>query len=220
MPAPRNDSSRDVSAFFAASALRCSTSSGSDNGGSRSSSRSNRTPSGICSKSSSIEETPILSSIASRSASVTERKLTPLLLGEQRPIRLRLEERVDLARIREPDPDEPTVAVRILVHGLRLLDDLLVDGDDLARERRDHVGHGLDRFHLAVGRVLRDRCPLVRRLVVDKLPERVLGEPRDPECRLVSLDARPVVLGVVLQLVRIRLARRQRLTPPCGRSAS
>ena len=37
--------------------------------------------------------------------------------------------------------------------------------------------------------------PCVRRLEVDELAERVLGEPGDAEHGLVALDARPVVLG-------------------------
>ena len=40
--------------------------------------------------------------------------------------------------------------------------------------------------------------PCVGRLVVDELAERVLREPGDAERRLVALDPRPVVLGVVL----------------------
>ena len=49
---------------------------------------------------------------------------------------------------------------------------------------------------------LRDLGALLGRLEVDELAERVLREPGDAERRLVALDARPVVLGVVLQLVR------------------
>ena len=50
--------------------------------------------------------------------------------------------------------------------------------------------------------------PSAGRLVVDELAERVLREPRDPERRLVALDPRPVVLGVVPQLVGVALGLR------------
>ena len=43
---------------------------------------------------------------------------------------------------------------------------------------------------------------------MDELAERVLGEPGDAERCLVALDAGPVVLGVVLQFVRIALGSR------------
>ena len=109
---------------------------------------------------------------------------------------------------------EPALAVGIVVDGLGRVDDLLVDLEHLAGERRDQVGDGLHRLDLAVRAVLRDVGAVVRRLVVDELAERVLREPRDAEDRLVALDARPVVLGVVLEVVGVRL-RCRHLSPPC-----
>ena len=103
-------------------------------------------------------------------------------------------------RISQPAP------YGILVHGLRRVDHLLVHVDHLAGERRDQLGDGLDRLHFAVRRVLRHGGARLRRLVVDELPERVDGEPRHAQHRLVALDARPVVLGVVLQVFRVRLS--------------
>src|SRR5215831_15759479 len=44
---------------------------------------------------------------------------------------------------------------------------------------------------------------------MDELTESVLREPRDAEHRLVALDAGPVVLLVVLEVVRVRLGRGQ-----------
>jgi hypothetical protein len=84
----------------------------------------------------------------------------------------------------------------------------LVDLEDLAGERRDHVGDGLHRLDLARRAVLRHRRADLGRLEVDELPERVLREPRDPERRLVTLDARPVVLRVVPEIVGIALGCR------------
>ena len=108
-------------------------------------------------------------------------------------------------RVGEPDADEPAVAVRILVDRLGRVDRRLVHLEHLAGERRDHVGDRLHRLDLAVRRVLRHVRALRRRLEVDELAERVLREPGDPEHRLVAVDARPVVLAVVLQVVGIRL---------------
>src|SRR5919202_6783469 len=131
MPAPRKEISRLVSTLRDASSVRCATSSGSERAGSRLSSRPKRTPAGICSKRSSTETTPIVASICSRSCSVSDRKLIgaarSLLLFEQLLVRGGVEQGVGLARIAEPDPNEPAFAVWILVHRFRRLDDLRVD---------------------------------------------------------------------------------------------
>ena len=42
---------------------------------------------------------------------------------------------------------------------------------------------------------------------MDELTESVLGPPGDPEHRVVPFDARPVMLGVVHQLLRIALSQ-------------
>ena len=49
----------------------------------------------------------------------------PLLLGDVRAVRLGVHQRVDLGRVGHADPDEPALAVRVVVHGLGLVDDLL-----------------------------------------------------------------------------------------------
>src|SRR5918911_739886 len=65
---------------------------------------------------SSTETTPIVASICSRSCSVSDRKLIgaarSLLLFEQLLVRGGVEQGVGLARIAEPDPNEPAFAVR------------------------------------------------------------------------------------------------------------
>ena len=116
-----------------------------------------------------------------------------------------VEQRVDLGRVGEADAHEPAGAVRVLVDRLGRVERRLVHLEHLAGERRDHVGDRLHRLDLAVRRVLRHVRALRRRLEVDELAERVLREPRDPEHGLVAVDARPVVLAVVLQLLGIRL---------------
>src|SRR5919204_2429005 len=147
MPAPRNETSRPVSTLRTASSLRCATSSGSDSGGSSARGRPRRTPTGICSNSASTESTPIVSSICSRSCSVSDRKLTSavpvLLLFEDLLVRRRIEQGVDLARVAQADANEPALAIGILVHGLGRVDHLLVDLDHLARERCDQLRDGL-----------------------------------------------------------------------------
>src|SRR5436309_9123825 len=220
MPAPRNEISRLVSTFRDASSLRWATSSGSDSGDSSASARPSLTPAGICSKSSSTESTPIASSICPRSCSVRERKLIPgreLLLFEEPAVVGRVEQRVDLAAVSEADPHQPPLSVRILVDGFRRLDNLLVDLDELPRERRDQVRDRLHRLDLAVGVVLADPDSFVGRLEVDELAERVLSEPRDSERRLVTLDPRPVVFRVVLEVVGVRLSHCHRVAPPACR---
>ena len=128
-----------------------------------------------------------------------------LMLGQMLLVGGDVEEAVDLGGVGEADPHEPALAVGVLVDGLGRVDDLLVHLEDLARERRDHVRDGLDRLDLAVGGVLRRRAAVGGRLEVDELAERVLREPRHAEGRLVALDSRPVVLGVVLEPLGIVL---------------
>src|SRR5207237_8627553 len=55
------------------------------------------------------------------------------------------------------------------------------------------------------------------RLEVDELAEGVAGEPGDPEHSLLALDAGPVVLLVVLQVVGIALGRGHSVLPPVDR---
>jgi hypothetical protein len=90
-----------------------------------------------------------------------------------------------------------------VVDVLRRLAEPVVHGHDLARQRREHVGDGLHGLDLRVHLVLRDLRAHLGRVEEDDLSERVLGVPRDAEGGLVALDAGPVVLGVVLQVVGI-----------------
>ena len=63
-------------------------------------------------------------------------------------------------RVGEPDLDQPARAVRVVVDPLGRIGESLVDRGDLARERCDHVGDGLDRLDLGVGgRPWRSRSP-------------------------------------------------------------
>src|SRR5207249_3867688 len=98
---------------------------------------------------------------------------------------------------------EPAVAVRVLVDLLRRVGERLVDLDDLARERRDDIGDRLHRLDLGVRLILADRLADLRRVEEHDLAELVLGVPGDAEGGRVALDARPVVLGVVLEIVRV-----------------
>src|SRR5947199_2611330 len=143
------------------------------------------------------DETTIAASIASRTASVSDRYPT-LLLGDVGAVRLYIHETVDLRRIGHADADEPAVAVRVLVHGLRLVDRLLIHVEHLSGERRDDVRDRLHRLDLPVGLVLGEVRSCLGRLEVDELAERVLREPGDSEDGLVALAPGPVVLGVVL----------------------
>src|SRR5687768_14575202 len=194
MPPPRNESSFVVSTFRAASSSRWRTSSGSESAGSSRRAPSKRTPAGMSRKSSSTDSTPIAASIASRSASVSESWLKLEIL-EVLLVRLDVEERLDLRGVRQADAHEPAGAVRILVHRLRCVHDLLIDLEDHAGERRDHVGDGLHRLDLAIGGLLRGGRAVGGRLEMDELAERVLREPRDAEDGLVAFDSGPVVLG-------------------------
>ena len=96
-------------------------------------------------------------------------------------------------------------AVRVLVDDLGLVDGLLVDLEHLAGERRDDVRDGLDRLDLAARLTLTHGRTDFWRLEVDELAERVLRVPGDAERRLVAVDARPVVLAVVPEIVGIAL---------------
>ena len=88
---------------------------------------------------------------------------------------------------------------------MRVLLDGGIDLDDLARQRSDHVGDGLDGLDLGVGLALAHGAAHGRELEEDDLAERVLRVPGDAERRFLGggVDPRPVVLGVVEQVLRI-----------------
>ena len=136
---------------------------GSESAGSRSSSRSKRTLSGMSWKSSSTDETPTASSIASRSASVSERNGR----GMPRPYiswRSFLYAWTSSRSSTSPGSEsrtltKPPLTVRVGVNRFGRLDHRLVDLDDLPRERRDQVRDRLDGLDLAVALVARERLP-------------------------------------------------------------
>src|SRR5438045_3524891 len=80
-------------------------------------------------------------------------------------------EALGLARVRELDLHEPAVAVRVVVDLLRRVAERLVRLGDLARQRGDHVGDGLDRLDLRIGSVLLDLGAGGRRVEEDELAE-------------------------------------------------
>src|SRR3954452_7627797 len=99
-------------------------------------------------------------------------------LVEHVPVAGDVEQLVALLGVRQPDADQPAVAVRVVVHRLRRVDDLLVHLEHLTGERGDEIGDRFHRLHLPVRAVLRDRRADVGRLEVDELAERVLRVPR------------------------------------------
>ena len=104
-PAPRNDSSLVVSTLRAASSSRCRCSSGSVSGGSRSSSRSKRTPGRDVAEElvdgidADLREHRL-------AVGVGQREVAHCVF-EDLPVRRDVEQRVDLGRVAEADPDEP-----------------------------------------------------------------------------------------------------------------
>src|SRR3954447_20433558 len=213
MPAPRKLTSSSEWRLRAASAARCSYTSCSAMPAGRSSSRVSRTRSGMSANSSSIEEMPIAASISRRSSSVTEvyvlmaaRSAARLAAAYVLTIGGSVHELVGLARLRQLDLDEPAVAVGVLVYVLRSVAERLVRLGDLARERRDDVGHRFDRLHLGVRLILLDLRSDSGRVEEHELTQLVLGEPCDAERGGVAIHPRPVVLRVVQQSVWVFLA--------------
>ena len=160
------------------------------------SARSSRSRGGMSSNSASIESTPIvrehLGAVIVGGRGVTAH-------GSCASYALGVHQRLGLRGVRQLDLDQPALAVGVLVDRLGLVAERLVDGDDLARQRRDHVGDRLDRLDLGVGLVLGHLRADLGRLEEHDLAERVLGVPGDPERRLIAVDPGPVVLGVVQQ---------------------
>src|SRR5688572_30782782 len=98
----------------------------------RSSGRSRRTPSGTrAAKSSSIDPTPIVSSISLRSSGVTAVYRLMGALLQLCGVRSLVEEGFLLGRIREPHLHEPARAVRVGVDRLRIVGEVGVDLHDL-----------------------------------------------------------------------------------------
>ena len=67
-----------------------------------------------------------------RAVGLGQREERHLLLFQDGPVGLGVEQRVQLGWIAHPDADEPTLAVRVVVHRLRSVHDLLVDLEHLA----------------------------------------------------------------------------------------
>src|SRR4051794_18129495 len=87
-------------------------------------------------------------------------------LVEHVPVAGDVEQLVALRGVGQPDADQPAVAVRVVVHRLGRVDDLLVPLEPLSRERRDELGHRLHRLDLPVRAVLSDDRADVGRLEV------------------------------------------------------
>src|SRR5215210_7478480 len=202
MPAPRNEISSSVETLRAARSRSRVYTSCSGLPGGRASGRPRRTASGTASNSSSIEPTPMAASISRRSASVAE-VYRLIALGEGGLVGGRIHQLLHLVYVRKADLDHPSAAVGILVDLLGRVGERLVDLDDLARQWRDDVRDRLHGLDLGVGLVLGDLGADRRRVEEHDLPELLLGVPGDPERRRVALDARPVVLRVVLEVRRI-----------------
>ena len=94
-----------------------------------------------------------LGAILGRSWACSARRRRPTASAGGRGRRPRPSGRSADAGVVQAHADQPALAVRILVDELGRLDDGLVDLVDLAGQRRDHVGHGLDGLELAVRRV-------------------------------------------------------------------
>src|SRR5450759_2683011 len=103
----------------------------------------------------------------------------------------RVEERVDLGVRRELDFHEPAVAVRVFVHGPRLVGEDLVHFEDLARNGQEELGNGLygfDRAELLAG--VEDLAH-VGHFDEHDIPELLLGVVADPIRASVCSGGRP-----------------------------
>src|ERR1700722_413023 len=113
-------------------------------------------------------------------------------------------QRLTLGGVGHAHLDQPALAVGVLVDRGWIIGEGIVDGDDLPGERRYDIRDGLDGLHLRIGSVLGERGADRWRVEEDDLAERVLGVPGDAErghLRIFPIDARPIVLGVVKQVM-------------------
>src|SRR3954454_12988127 len=94
----------------------------------------------------------------------------------------------------ESDLDQPAVAVGILVEQLGIVHHGVVDLDDLARDGREHFGHGLDRLDRAELVVGVEHLADLRQLHEHHLAQLLLRELGDPDHTEIVLDAEPLVL--------------------------
>src|SRR3954470_16119543 len=165
---------------------------------------------GIAAKRSSIEPTPTRASISARSASVCgEYGLAPMSdpsgphrLADVRPVVLGREKLLELALVGELHAEHPPVVVRLLVHELGLLDDLHVALEHFTGDRAVDVGRGLHRLHDAETRELTDRRALLGELDENDISELLLREVGYPDRGGVAVEAHPLVLLRIAQVLR------------------
>src|SRR3954470_1126583 len=152
--------------------------------------RSSRTPAGTSANRSSTESAPIAASISRRSASVTDvyRLTVGLVVPRSRAgprllqgglVGVGVHQLIHLGGIRQPHPDEPALAVGIVVDRLGTAAQRIVDLDDLPGHGRDDVGDRLHGLDLGIRLVLRDRRADLGRVEEDDLAELLLGGPGD-----------------------------------------
>src|SRR5436305_126266 len=94
----------------------------------------------------------------------------------------------------EPDLEQPALAVGTLVEELGIVHHGVVDLDDLARDGREHLGHGLDRLDRAELVIGVEHLADLRQLHEHHLAQLLLRELGDPEHAEIVLDAKPLVL--------------------------
>src|SRR5438132_7483601 len=172
---------------------------------------------GIAPNSSSTFFTPMRASIAARSAAVCGeyglRFVTDVgrassvsagarRLADVRAVVLRGQELLQLALVGELHPHHPAVAIRLRVHELRLLDDLHVALQHLARDGAVDIGGGLHRLHHTEARELADRRALLGQLDEDDIAQLLLREVGDPDRGGIAVETDPLVLLRVAQVLR------------------
>ena len=99
--------------------------------------------------------------------------------------------------------DEPAVAERVGVDERRVVDDGVVDGDDVAGERRVELADRLRRLDLAADLARRDAGAGAGQLDEDDVAELVGRVVGDADGRDVAVEGDPLVLGGVLEGVEI-----------------
>src|SRR5713226_8836237 len=99
-----------------------------------------------------------------------------------------------LRRLGSLEDDHPSLAVRILVHELGLVDEGFVDIDDLSAERCENLADGLHRLDGTDRLSLLDGLPDGRQLDVHDVRQLVLCKIRNPNPGALALDLRPLMV--------------------------
>src|SRR6266851_4782912 len=164
-----------------------------------------RASSGTSPNNASTRSIPIVRSISARSSGVSWVKSGTVFFGLFAGLLSVLfggQQLVDFGGVGRTNFDDPASFVRIVVDALRLVDQVGVDFDDFARDRRVQVRGCFHRLDDSEGLARLDLVAHFGQLDIDNVAQLVLGEGGDADHVQLAVGFDPLVLGGIPTIAR------------------